>query len=191
MLDENRAVMSTAYLGLGSNEGDRLRHLQTAVEQLHGRETLRVETASPVYETEAHTVSPEEEQPSFLNAVLQVGAECSPEVLLHHAHAVERAEGRTRSAGQKWRPRPLDIDLLAVGAVRCQTDTLTLPHPRLGERRFVLRPWADLAPNFVVPPPFDQTVHSLLDQCPDTTDIRRTRHTLNDRANAAPPSEDS
>ncbi len=165
--------MSLAYLGLGSNEGDRLRHLQAAVGRLHGHDALRVVATSPVYETEAHTRSPEEEQPPFLNAVLRVAVDWEPEALLHVAQAVERAEGRERSSDRTWAPRPLDIDLLAVDALTRQTDTLTLPHPRLGERRFVLRPWADLAPNFVVPPPFDQSVQSLLDQCPDTAPVCR------------------
>jgi len=184
--------MPTASLGLGSNQGDRLGHLQAAVERLHRYDLLRVVAASPVYETEAHTASPDEEQPSFLNAVLCVAVECSPESLLRIAHEVEQAEGRVREVDQqKWRPRPLDIDLLAVDGVTRQTDALTLPHPRLAERRFVLRPWADLAPNFVVPPPFDQSVQSLLNQCPDTTHIRRIEHTLVDRSTPAPPSENS
>jgi len=65
-----------------------------------------------------------------------------------------------------------------VGRMTCETETLTLPHPRLGDRRFVLRPWADLAPNFVVPPPFDRSVQALLDQCPDDAPLRRTDHRL-------------
>jgi 2-amino-4-hydroxy-6-hydroxymethyldihydropteridine diphosphokinase len=182
--------MPTAYLGLGSNEGDRLVHLRAAVKRLQAHDSLRVTAASPVYETEAHTVSPDEEQPSFLNAVLEMSAECSPEALLHAAHQVERAEGRVRKAGrQEWRPRPLDIDLLAVDDITCQTDDLTLPHPRLAERRFVLQPWADLAPNFVVPPPFDQSVQSLLDECADETKIRRTDHALSDEIDALASSE--
>ena len=177
--------MSTAYLGLGSNQGDRLRHLQAAVERLHGHDPLRVVAASPVYETKAHTLSADEEQPSFLNAVLRVAVDCGPKALLHVAQEVERAEGRTRSSEQRWGPRPLDVDLLAVDAVACQTDTLTLPHPRLGERRFVLRPWADLAPNFVVPPPFDQSVQALLNRCPDDAPVRRTDAQLNDLIDAS------
>ena len=184
--------MPTAYLGLGSNQGDRLGHLRAAAERLQRDDRLRVVAASPVYETEAHTVAPDEEQPSFVNAVLRVAVECSPETLLRVAHEVERAEGRVRDEDRpRWRPRPLDIDLLAVGSVTCQTDALTLPHPRLAERRFVLRPWADLAPNFVVPPPFDQSVQSLLDKCPDTTDIRRTENTLGDRITPTSPSSNS
>ena len=177
--------MPTAYLGLGSNEGGRLRHLRAAVERLHERDGLRVGAASPVYETEAHTRSPDEEQPPFLNAVLCVAIERSPEALLQTAHAVERAEGRERATEREWPPRPLDIDLLAVDTVTCRTDTLTLPHPRLAERRFVLRPWADLAPNFVVPAPFDQTVQSLLDQCPDDAPVRRADAQLDDLIDAS------
>ena len=182
--------MPTAYLGLGSNQGDRLGHLRAAVERLHRYDLLRVVAASPVYETEAHTASPDEEQPSFLNAVLRVAVECSPESLLRIAQKVERAEGRVRDEDRpKWRPRPLDIDLLAVGGVTCQTDDLTLPHPRLAERRFVLRPWADLAPTFVVPPPFAQSVQSLLDECPDANNIRRTEHALSDEIDAPATSD--
>jgi 2-amino-4-hydroxy-6-hydroxymethyldihydropteridine diphosphokinase len=183
--------VSTAYLGLGSNEGDRRRHLQAAVERLHRHNEIRIVAASPVYETEAHTQPPDEEQPPFLNAVLRTAVDCDPKVLLHVAQEVERTEGRTRSETSPWRPRPLDIDLLAVDALTCQTDTLTLPHPRLGERRFVLRPWADLAPNFVVPPPFDQSVQSLLDQCPDTASVRRTDDELDLSAAEAPGARDA
>lgn len=173
--------MTSAYLGLGSNEGDRWGHLRGAVERLHGREALHAVEVSPVYETEAHTTTPDETQPSFLNAVLRVTVEMGPASLLRVAHAVERAEGRTRAAEQRWGPRPLDVDLLAVGALTRDTEALTLPHPRLADRRFVLRPWADLAPNFVVPPPFDRSVQALLHQCTDPASIRRTEHTLEDR----------
>lgn len=183
--------MSTAYLALGSNEGNRRRHLHAAVERLHAHEAVRRGRASPVYETEAHTRAPDEEQPLFLNAVLRLHVDCNPESLLRLAQAVEQAEGRTRTADRTWQPRPLDVDLLAVGAKTRQTDVLILPHPRLAERRFVLRPWADLAPNFVVPPPFNEPVQLLLNQCGDETDIRRTQHTLGDQLVAASTSEGS
>lgn len=166
--------MPIAYLGLGSNQGARREHLRAAVERLGRRSAICVEEASPVYETAAHTRSPEQQQPAFLNAVLRARVDCEPDALLRAAHAVEAEEGRTRSSGKQWAPRPLDIDLLAVGDRTYQTDVLTLPHPRLAQRRFVLRPWADLAPTFTVPSPFDQPVRVLLAQCPDTAAIRRT-----------------
>jgi 2-amino-4-hydroxy-6-hydroxymethyldihydropteridine diphosphokinase len=158
--------MTTAYLGLGSNQGNRARHLQRGVDEVHRHEGVFVTAVSPVYETEAHTVQPNETQPAYLNAVVAVETTRSPEALLRVAQAAERAEGRTRPA-PRWSPRPLDVDLLAVGAEQRATPTLTLPHPRLADRRFVLRPWADLAPNFQVPPPFDRPVRALLAACPD------------------------
>ncbi|MFB6247345.1 MAG: 2-amino-4-hydroxy-6-hydroxymethyldihydropteridine diphosphokinase [Salinibacter sp.] len=170
--------MRTAYLGLGSNEGARQTHLQAAVDGLRRVPDVRVRAASPVYETEAHTTIPEETQPAFLNAVLEVAVECRAERLLARAHALERAEGRVRPDTERWAPRPLDVDLLSVGQRTCRTDRLTLPHPRLADRRFVLRPWADLAPDVVVPPPFDASVQVLLEACTDDTAIRRTDRRL-------------
>lgn len=156
----------TAYLGLGSNEGDREAHLQGAVDRLHATAGVRVTGASPVYESEAHTLG-KETQPPYLNAVLRVATTRSPDALLEAAHEAERAEGRRREAGRRWRPRPLDVDLLVVGAVTRDDETLVLPHPRLAERRFVLRPLADLAPNLVLPAPLNEAVCALLEQCPD------------------------
>lgn len=170
--------MKTAYLGLGSNVGDREAHLQAVIERLQAHSDVYVEAASPVYETEAHTRSPSESQPDFLNAVLKVEVEGTPRQLLQLGQKIERGEGRAADAKGTWAPRPLDIDLLMVGDVVCQTDYLTLPHPRLAERRFVLRPWADLAPELIVPSPFNETVQSLLSACPDATSIRRADATL-------------
>lgn len=165
--------MDTAYLGLGSNVGDRRAHLQTAVEGLQRRSGLRVEVVSPVYETEAHTWEAGETQPSFLNAVVEVETTSSPEHLLRIAQVLEREAGRAPTE-EAWAPRPLDVDLLAVDDLTRRSDVLTLPHPRLAERRFVLRPWADLAPTFEVPQPFDASVEALLRACSDTAAIRRT-----------------
>jgi 2-amino-4-hydroxy-6-hydroxymethyldihydropteridine diphosphokinase len=125
-----------------------------------------------MYETEAHTLAPDEEQPPFLNAVVEAEVACSPERLLRLAQRLERAEGRAADR-ERWAPRSLDVDLLVVGAATRQSDVLTLPHPRLAERRFVLRPWADLAPNLVVPPPFDATVRALLAACSDAAAVQR------------------
>ena len=169
--------MPVAYLGLGSNVGARRDHLQAAVDGCARAEDVQVRAVSPVYETEAHTLDPDEQQRPFLNAVLAVSADCSPLRLLDVAKMLEREEGR-RQEPRRWAPRPLDVDLLAVGQATCRTDTLTLPHPRLAERRFVLRPWADLAPNFVVPPPFDAAVCRLLARCSDPAALRQTAQTL-------------
>lgn len=177
--------MRSAYLGLGSNLGDRWAHLRTAVAGLGETEGVRVTACSPVYETEAHTTDPSEEQPSFLNAVLEVAVDCSPEQLLRLAKRLEREEGRTGNS-ERWAPRPLDVDLLIVGTEERHSDPLTLPHPRLADRRFVLRPWADIAPDVRVPPPFDATVQDLLAACPDTATVRRLDGSLCSAAPSSP-----
>ncbi|MFQ5571480.1 MAG: 2-amino-4-hydroxy-6-hydroxymethyldihydropteridine diphosphokinase, partial [Rhodothermales bacterium] len=87
------------------------------------------------------------------------------EALLEHCRTLERAAGRERRL--RWEARTLDLDLLVYGRETRQSPELTLPHPRLGERRFVLQPLADVAPNLYVPLPFDATVADLLKRCPD------------------------
>lgn len=158
--------------------GDRLVHLQAAVEALTNEASVHVSATSPVYETEAHTRDPADDQPAFLNAVIRVEVAGSPEGLLQLVHDIESRRGRKRQTGKRWAPRPLDIDLLDVDDVTRETDDLTLPHPRLGRRRFVLRPWADIAPNHRVPPPFDASVQELLEACPDQSGIERTPYSL-------------
>lgn len=182
--------MNTSYLGLGSNVGNRRTHLQAAVAGLQRRGDIRVNAVSWVYETEAHTWDPDETQPSFLNAVVEIEETTSPERLLRTAQALEREAGR-EPAAESWAPRPLDVDLLAVDHITRQSDALTLPHPRLADRRFVLQPWADLAPAFVVPPPFDASVEDLLRACPDTAALRRTEIRLSVPSSAKSRGADS
>mgnify|MGYP006267953939 CR=1 FL=1 len=166
--------MTTAFLALGSNEGDRMRHLRRALRGLSDR-GVEVRRVSPVYQTEAHTLTPEEKQPDYFNAVAEVRITATPHDLLHLAKSLEKAEGRDLSAS-RWSPRPLDIDLLTVGSLVLNTSDLTLPHPRCAERRFVLCPWADVSPNLVVPSPFDDTVSGLLRRCTDAGRAVRLDH---------------
>jgi 2-amino-4-hydroxy-6-hydroxymethyldihydropteridine diphosphokinase len=129
-----------AALGLGSNLGDRLENLQGAVDALLGSPEVQAVSVSPVYETEP--VGGPAEQPAYLNAVLVVDTTLSPRTLLERAHAVEEAFGRVRE--ERWGPRTLDVDVLAVGdKVVEEDDGLVVPHPRAHERAFVLAPWAD------------------------------------------------
>lgn len=164
-------AMTTAFLSLGSNEGDRLQHLRSAVGRLEAADVATSRT-SPVYRTEAHTLDPQESQPDYFNVVIEVETERSPADLLALAKQIERKGGRDLSA-QRWAPRPIDIDLLVVGRAVVRGKGLTLPHPRIGERRFVLQPWADIAPNLVVPAPFESTVSALLDRCADRAQLDR------------------
>lgn len=169
--------MPSVFLGLGSNQGDRIASLRSAVAAFRSSSDMKVIRVSAVYETEAHTRRPGESQEAYLNAVVHVETILSPEDTLTFARELERSAGR-RPDRQRWDPRPLDIDLLAYDAEIRSDDDLTLPHPRLANRRFVLQPWADIAPNFVVPPPFDESVRTLLDRCPDTAEVRRTDRSL-------------
>ena len=174
------APFFVTYVGLGSNAGDRLVHLQAGVEALaRVRETV-VERVSPIYETEAHTLPGQSPQPDHLNAVAFVMTAADPFELLAAMQAAERAAGRDPGAPQ-WSARPLDLDLLLYGGCEIVSPppiaplrpALVVPHPRLAERRFVLQPLADLAPGVVVPG-LGRTVASLLAACPDRTRIVRT-----------------
>lgn len=125
-----------AYLGLGSNLGDRGGHLRTAVAGLPG-----VVAVSPVYETEP--VGGPAGQRSYLNLVVELETALSPRELLELALRLEDAAGRTR--GPRHGPRTLDVDVLLVGDLRVDDPDLVVPHPRMWRRRFVLAPLADLA----------------------------------------------
>jgi 2-amino-4-hydroxy-6-hydroxymethyldihydropteridine diphosphokinase len=125
--------MSTAVLSIGSNVGDRLRHLQSAADAM--RRWLRA--VSPVYETEPWGPVAQDD---YLNAVLLVAdAEARPADWLDRAQAAERSAGRTRET--RWGPRTLDVDVVTVDDFRSDDPKLTLPHPRAAQRAFVLVPW--------------------------------------------------
>ncbi|MBQ6264463.1 MAG: 2-amino-4-hydroxy-6-hydroxymethyldihydropteridine diphosphokinase [Clostridia bacterium] len=133
-----------AVIGLGTNTGDRAVNLQSAVDALSLLPGTRVTAISPVYETEPVGYA---DQPDFLNAVCCVQTELSPRALLGACLGIEAALGRVRAI--KNGPRVIDLDLLLYEGVTLQTDELTLPHPRMGERAFVLCPFSDIFPDGV------------------------------------------
>lgn len=133
--------MTTAYLSLGSNLGDRLGYLTRAAHALTASHTQLVAVSS-VYETAPQGKT---DQPAFLNAVVAVETALGPEALLAHLMAAERALGRVRT--ERWGPRTIDIDLLLFGDQQVSTPVLTVPHPRLHERAFVLVPLLEIAPS--------------------------------------------
>ncbi|HEU4675032.1 MAG TPA: 2-amino-4-hydroxy-6-hydroxymethyldihydropteridine diphosphokinase [Motilibacteraceae bacterium] len=145
-----------AALSLGSNVGDTLENLQGGLDSLLDTPGVEVYAVSPLYETDPVGGV---EQPPFLNAVVVLDTTLSPRSLLDRVHAIEEAYGRDRSREERWGPRTLDIDVLAVGdrVIDDRPDGdpaapgMVLPHPRLAERAFVLAPWNDVDPSFEVP----------------------------------------
>ncbi len=133
-----------AFLGLGSNLGDRLENLRRAVEGLMGMPGIGVVRSSRVYETEP--VGPP--QPDFLNAVIEVETSLTPRELLQLCKQVERRLGR-RTRG-RWQQREVDCDILLVGDERVADPDLRVPHPEMTSRAFVLVPLSDLAPSLMV-----------------------------------------
>ena len=144
------------YLGAGSNEGDRWEALSKAYQALLAS-GVRIVRASPVYETIPWGVT---EQPPYLNVVWEVETHLSPQELLRVCQMVENLLGRPRQNRIRWGPRIIDLDLLAYGDIVCETPELTLPHPWIPHRPFVLGPWKDLAPYFYLVP-WDATVWQL------------------------------
>ena len=140
-------TLRTGYLGLGSNVGDRESHLRAAVELLRGRR-VEVEAVSSAYETEP--VGEILDQPDFLNAAIRIRTDLEPEALLEVCKEVEVERGRILDA-PRHSPRPLDVDLLLLGELELKTDRLTLPHPEVTSRRFVLTPLLELDPELALP----------------------------------------
>ncbi len=147
--------MKTAFLGLGSNVGDREAHVREALKHLESDE-VRVLRRSSLYET-----APQEmlDQPWFLNAVVQVETRLFPMQLLARVRQIERDMGRRRVTPKG--PRNIDIDILFYGRVVMATAELEVPHPRIAQRRFVLDPLAEIAPDFRHPMT-GKTAHEML-----------------------------
>jgi len=137
----------TGYLGLGSNEGDRLENLRAARDALarHGVEVL---ASSSVYETAPQ--GDVTDQADFLNACLRVRTELGPDELLDATKAVERELGR-EPGGPRHGPRPIDVDVLLLGDLEHRSERLSLPHPEVTSRRFVLEPLVELDPGLALP----------------------------------------
>jgi 2-amino-4-hydroxy-6-hydroxymethyldihydropteridine diphosphokinase len=134
------SLAATVYLALGANLGDRLANLRLALARL---QTLaRLEEVSSLYETQPQGVS---DQPLFLNAVCRVSTGLEPQALLRFLKNLEQEIGR-RPGGERWGPRPIDLDILLYDDRVVDTPELTVPHPRLSERAFVLIPLCELAP---------------------------------------------
>lgn len=139
--------MTEAYIALGSNLGNARGHVLGAFDALARLPGTQLLAHSPLYLTPPWGML---EQPPFVNAVARIGTTLSPHALLDALLAIERAAGRVRD-GERWGPRTLDLDILHMDGVALDDDRLSLPHPRIRDRAFVLLPLNDLAPDLELP----------------------------------------
>lgn len=139
--------MARAYLGLGANIGNKRENLRAALRML--RERCRIVAVSSLYASDAVVLEGAPPGPAFLNAACCVETERSPEELLAFVKDIEHALGRRPAA--RWAARPIDIDVLLYEDAVLETDVLVVPHPRIGERAFVLLPLAEIAADVVHP----------------------------------------
>ena len=137
------AVMAEAFLGLGTNLGEREMFLARALAQLEGMEGIRLGQLSGVYRSSAWGVI---DQPDFLNLCVQIDTDLTPLELLNACKGIEQALGR--QARRRWGPREIDIDILMMEGVDIDMPDLTIPHGRLSQRRFVLEPLSEIAPGW-------------------------------------------
>jgi 2-amino-4-hydroxy-6-hydroxymethyldihydropteridine diphosphokinase len=171
----NPAIPLTAYLSLGSNVGDRLENLRAAMRQLCSVGTALHRTSS-IYETEP-VDNPN--QGWFLNCVAEVSATLEPLVLLHNLQRIEQQLGRERTVPKG--PRTIDMDILLYGDLLMESAELTLPHPRMLDRRFVLEPLCEIAPALAIPgsaKTVEQALHHLREDRRDPAQVRRLIKTL-------------
>ena len=159
-------MRNDVFLLLGSNLNDPVSQLETARKEiLH--EVGPIMRTSSLYKTAPWGVT---KQPAFYNQVVAIETMLSPEMLLRATQDIEKKMGRERK--EKWGARVIDIDILFYGDAVIQSDTLTIPHPRLTERRFTLVPLDEIAPDFLHPV-LQKKVRSLLEACPDTLAVER------------------
>lgn len=160
--------MNRVFVALGSNIGDRLGFLQTAVDALGRAPGVVVRSTSSVYETEPFG---KKDQPYFLNAVIELGCSLTAEELLATLKAIERTIGRTPT--ERWGPREIDLDLIYFDGSVIAASSLVVPHPEVASRRFVLEPLVEIASDFV-DPVRKLTVREILLRCPDKSSIAQS-----------------
>ncbi|TCS80137.1 2-amino-4-hydroxy-6-hydroxymethyldihydropteridine diphosphokinase [Tepidibacillus fermentans] len=149
--------MTRVFLGLGSNMGDREDYLQQAIDRLDSHPHIRVINNSPIYETEPFGYR---DQPYFLNMVVEVETELNAHELLQITQTIEKELGRKREI--HWGPRTIDIDILLYGNEIIVSPELTIPHPYMRERLFVLKPLYDIYKGSIPSEP--NSIESLIDQ---------------------------
>lgn len=155
--------MTIAFIGLGSNLGNRRRHIVVAAAKLAER-CGDVLSLSQMYETKPWGF---DSSNLFLNAVVKLRTELSPENLLEQLKQIEVEAGRKEAEDHAYHDRPIDLDILLYGDLILKTDTLTIPHPLMQQRRFVMEPLAEIAPT-VIHPVLKMTMNEILKSLPDS-----------------------
>jgi 2-amino-4-hydroxy-6-hydroxymethyldihydropteridine diphosphokinase len=164
--------MAKVYLGIGSNKGDRLTFLKSALSRIATLNRTSIDTVSSVYETEPVG---KKDQSEFLNAVAEIETALPPEDLLRELKNIEQELGRTQRI--RWGPREIDIDILYYDDRVLNDESLQIPHGELANRRFVLIPLSEIAQGFI-DPVRKLSIVDLLKFCPDTSSVRRTKLSL-------------
>lgn len=161
------------FLGLGANMGNRYENLVSGCEMLSKRSEIQLINTSPIYETPPlYNV----DQSSYLNMVVEITTQYSANELIIIIKDIEAALGRNIQDGHNL-PRVLDIDILSYGSEEISEEELTIPHPRIFERKFVLQPWSDIADDFILVG-MNESIKSLLQNTPDTSEIKLTQHAM-------------
>ena len=157
--------MHAAYIGFGSNIGDRLAHIQNAIHALSKTEEITLQKISSVYKTAPVGY---EAQAEFLNGVAAIQTSLSPLSLLHTLKNIETAIGRKHRI--RWGPREIDLDILIYGDLCLQTEELVVPHPEMHLRGFVLVPFAEIASD-LVHPVFEESIQTLVNRLEDDKSV--------------------
>ena len=155
-----------AYIALGSNMGDRYEYLKKAVLLLENQEKITVVNTSSIYETDPVGFT---DQDQFLNMAVQVSTSLKPLELLDECLKIEEQLGRKREI--RWGPRTLDLDILLYNQEDIETEKLTIPHPRMSERAFVILPLLEMNPNIMLPH-MEEPLKSCLQSIPDKEGVR-------------------
>ena len=159
--------MTTAYIGLGSNLGDRARNIRKALKMLNKADGVSVLAISSLYETEPEGY---EDQGWFVNAVAQINTDSSPNELLGLCKKIEREMGRKKTV--RWGPREIDLDILLYDRLRLNSPNLVIPHPRMRQRAFVLAPLAEIDGS-ILHPVLDKTIEALLVELQTTKSVQK------------------
>ena len=165
--------MHLAYIGFGSNIGDRLVHIQNAIQTLSKTEGITLQKISSLYKTDPVGY---EAQAQFLNGVAAIQTSLSPLSLLHTLKDIETAIGRQHRI--RWGPREIDLDILIYGDLCLRTEKLILPHPEMHLRSFVLVPLAEIAPD-LVHPVFQVSIQTLLNHFEDDKTVSESGFRIN------------